>query len=326
MTEGTSLVEVGNPADLLCEDSMPPALFVKEAKAAERFWDFFTANIRNRHTRRAYYNGICKFAEFCAERGVHDLAYVKPIHVAGYVESLRDNFAKPTIKQHLAAIRMMLDWLVVGQIIDSNPAHAVRGPKHVVTKGRTPVLNREEARALIASIDTSTLTGLRDRALIAVMIYTFARVGAVLQMNVGDYFSQGRRGWIRLHEKGGKEHEAPCVPKLEVYLDAYIAAAGIGNDRDGPLFRTTGRFTGVPHRMTQQDGYRMIARRARQAGIKTRIGNHSMRATGITDYLKSDGTLEHAQTMAAHSSPRTTKLYDRRNEETELGEYEKVRI
>jgi site-specific recombinase XerD len=326
VTEGTALIEINAPADLAAGDGGPPALFLKEARAAERFFDFFTANIRNRHTRRAYYNAACKFSEFCAERGVHDLAHVRPVHVAGYIESLREGFAKPTVKQHLAAIRMLFDWLVVGQIIEVNPAHAVRGPKHVVTKGRTPVLNREEARALLASIDTSTLTGLRDRALIGIMIYTFARVGAVLQMNVGDYFSQGRRGWVRLHEKGGKEHEAPCVPKLEAYLDAYITAAGIADDKDGPLFRTTGRFTGRAHRMTQQDGYRMIQRRARQAGIKTRIGNHSMRATGITDYLKSDGTLEHAQTMAAHSSPRTTKLYDRRNEETALDEYEKVKI
>jgi integrase/recombinase XerD len=98
-----------------------------------------------------------------------------------------------------------------------------------------------------------------------------ARIGGctrpiTLQINVGDYFSQGRRGWVRLHEKGGKEHEAPCVPKLEAYLDAYITTAGIADDKDGPLFRTTGRFTGTPHRMTQQDGYRMIQRRARQAG------------------------------------------------------------
>lgn len=326
MTEGTALVEISIAHELAAGDSRPPALFLKEARAAERFFDFFTANIRNKHTRRAYYNAACKFSEFCAERGVHDLAHVKPVHVAGYIESLLQGFAKPTIKQHLAAIRMLFDWLLVGQIIDANPAHAVRGPRHVVTNGRTPVLDREEARALLASIDVSTLMGLRDRALIGVMIYTFARVGAVLQMNVGDYFSQGRRGWIRLHEKGGKEHEAPCVPKLEGYLDAYIAAAGIGDDKDGPLFRTTGRFTGTPHRMTQQDGYRMLQRRTRKAGIKTRIGNHSLRATGITDYLKSSGTLENAQTMAAHSSPRTTKLYDRRNEETSLDEYAKVGI
>src|SRR5271154_5268577 len=314
------------PSGLAEGAAMPPALFLKEARAAERFFDFFTANIQNKHTRRAYYNAACRFSEFCSQHGVHDLAHVKPVHVAGYVESLREGFAKPTIKQHLAAIRMLFDWLIVGQIIEVNPAHAVRGPKHVVTKGRTPVLNREEARALLSCIDTSTLTGLRDRALIGIMIYTFARIGAVLQMNVGDYFSQGRRGWIRLHEKGGKEHEAPCVSKLEAYLDAYISGASIGDDKDGSLFRTTGRFTGTPHRMTQQDGYRMIARRARQAGIETRIGNHSLRATGITDYLKSEGCLEHAQTMAAHSSPRTTKLYDRRNDEIALDEYEKVRI
>jgi integrase/recombinase XerD len=312
--------------DLAENGAKVPALFIQEARAFERFFDFFTANIRNPHTRRAYYNAACKFSEFCAERGVRDLAHVKPVHVAAYVESLREGFAKPTIKQHLAAIRMLFDWLVVGQIIGVNPAHAVRGPRHVVTKGRTPVLNREEARALLSSIDVSTVKGLRDRALIAVMIYTFARVGAVLQMNVGDYFTQGRRGWIRLHEKGGKEHEAPCVSKLEAYLDAYIAAAGIAEDKDGPLFRTTGRFTGTPHRMTQQDAHRMISRRASQAGIETLIGNHSLRATGITDYLKSEGTLEHAQVMSAHSSPRTTKLYDRRNDETALEEYEKVRI
>jgi integrase len=248
------------------------------------------------------------------------------MHVAGYIEGLAGELAKPTVKQHLAALRMLFDWLVVGHVLDSNPAHAVRGPSHVVKKGRTPVLDREEARALLAAIDTGSVTGLRDRALIGTMIYTFARVGAVLQMNVGDYFIQGRRGWVRFHEKGGQEHEAPCHHKLESFLDEYIAAAGIADDTDGPLFRTTGRATGKPHRMTQPDAYRMIQRRAKAAGIKTKIGNHSLRATGITDYLKNNGTLEHAQTMANHSSPRTTKLYDRRSDEISLDEYERVGI
>jgi integrase/recombinase XerD len=114
---------------------------------------------------------------------------------------------------------MLFNWLVVGHVIEVNPAHAVRGPKYVVKKGKTPVLDREDARKLIASIETSSVVGLRDRALIATMIYTFARVGAVLQVNVGDYFVQGRRGWVRLHQKNGKEHEAPCHHKLEEYLD-----------------------------------------------------------------------------------------------------------
>jgi site-specific recombinase XerD len=301
-----------------------PALFAPDAKTAERFMGFFGVHIRNVHTRRAYYRIAQAFSAWCAERGIHHLADVKPMHVAAYIETLP--LAKPSVKQHLAALRMLFDWLVIGHVIDVNPAHAVRGPKHVMTKGRTPVLEREEARALLDSIDTSTRIGLRDRALIATMIYTFARIGAVVQMNVGDYYSQGRRGWIRLHEKGGKEHVSPCVAKLETYLDDYIVAWDIADDKAGPLWRTSGRHTGKAHRMTQPDAFRMIRRRAKAAGIETPIGNHTMRATGITAYLKHDGTLEHAQQMANHSSPRTTKLYDRRGEEITLDEYEKIRI
>jgi integrase/recombinase XerD len=160
------------------------------------------------------------------------------------------------------------------------------------------------------------------------MVYSFAGINAVLEMELRDYFVQGRRGWVRLHEKGGKEHEVPCHHNLETYLDEYIAAAGIARDPDGPLFRTaagkTGELTSNP--MWQQDAYRMIQRRAADVGIKTRIGNHTFRATGITAYLKNNGTLEHAQHLANHESPRTTKLYDRRTEEISLDEVEKISI
>jgi site-specific recombinase XerD len=321
-----SIVPFRASSGLAAITANPPALFLPNTKTAERFLEFFTANIRNKNTRRAYYKAAGRFSDWCQARGLVELGQVKPLHVAAYIEQLQAELAKPTVKQHLAAIRMLFDWLVVGHVLDTNPAHAVRGPKHVVKKGRTPVLDREEARALLAVIDTDTLTGLRDRALIGTMIYTFARIGAVLQMNVGDYFNQGRRSWVRLHEKGGKEHEAPCHHKLEVFIDEYLAAAGIAGDKDGPLFRTTGQTTGTPQRMAQPDAYRMIQRRAKQAGIKTKVGNHSLRATGITDYLKNSGTLEHAQAMANHSSPRTTKLYDRRNDELTLDEYERVGI
>ena len=158
------------------------------------------------------------------------------------------------------------------------------------------------------------------------MIYTFARISAVLQLDVRDYDSQGRRGWLRFHEKGGKELEAPCHHKLEGYLE-YMAAMGIAPDKDGALFRTTGRATGIPRRMVQKDAYKVIERRARQAGIKTKIGNHSLRATGITDYLKSEGSsLTKAHEMANHSDTRTTQLYDRRADVTSIGEYERVGI
>ena len=161
------------------------ALFLPDAKAAERFMGFFAVHIRNPNTRRAYYRIAEDFSQWCAERGIHRLADVRPLHVAAYIEGLP--LATPSVKQHLAALRMLFDWLVIGHVIEVNPAHAVRGPKHVVKLGCTPVLERDEARTLLDSIDTGTLIGLRDRALIGTMIYTFARIGAVLQMNVSDY-------------------------------------------------------------------------------------------------------------------------------------------
>jgi site-specific recombinase XerD len=288
--------------------------------------EFFTAQINNDHTRKAYLNATRRFAEWCGAHDLHELVQVQPFHVAAFVKELQSQLAPPTVKQHLAALRMLFDWLVTGHVIDVNPAHAVRGPKYVVTKGKTPVLAADEARALLDAIPTDTLIGLRHRALIGVMVYTFARVNAVIGMKVKDYFIQGRRGWVRLHEKGGKEHEVPCHHTLEKLLDEYLAAAGIAGDPEGPLFRTTGRKTGQAQAMWQQDAYRMIQRRAAAAGIKTKIGNHTFRATGITAYLKNKGTLEHAQTLANHASPRTTKLYDRRADEISLDEVEKISI
>jgi len=305
---------------------LPARLFAPTPKAAKRVLEFFTAQINNDHTRKAYLNATRRFAAWCEARGLDELCEVEPFHVATFVKELQREFSAPTVKQHLAALRMLFDWLVTGHVLDTNPAHAVRGPRYVVTKGKTPVLAADEARALLDSIPTSSPIGLRDRALIGVMVYSFARVNAVLGMKVKDYFTQGRRGWVRLHEKGGKEHEVPCHHMLEKLLDEYIAAAGIAGDVEGPLFRTTGRKTGQAQAMWQQDVYRMIQRRAAPAGIKTRIGNHTFRATGITAYLKNKGALEHAQTLANHASPRTTKLYDRRSDEISLDEVEKISI
>jgi site-specific recombinase XerD len=301
-------------------------IFAPTPKAAKRVLEFFTAQINNDHTRRAYLSATRRFATWCDVHGLHELTTVQPFHVAAFVKELQGTFTPPTVKQHLAALRMLFDWLVTGHVMEVNPAHAVRGPKYVVKKGKTPVLTADEARALLDAIDVSTLTGLRDRALIGVMVYTFARVNAVIAMKVKDCFIQGRRGWVRLHEKGGKEHEVPCHHTLERYLDEYITAAGIAGEPDVPLFRSTGRKTGQAHPLWQQDAYRMIQRRATTAGIATRIGNHTFRATGITAYLKNKGLLEHAQTIANHASPRTTKLYDRRGDEISLDEVEKIAI
>jgi site-specific recombinase XerC len=234
---------------------------------------------------------------------------------------------KPTVKLHLAAIRMLLDWLVVGRVLAVNPAHAVRGPKHFVRRGKTPVLTEDQARRLLESIDASTVVGLRDRALIGVMTYAFARIGAVVAMKVEDYYPEGKRWWVRLHEKGGKRHEMPAHHKLEAFIDEYLAAAGIREDGKTPLFRSaigkTGVLTDKP--MNRVDAYRMIRRRTADAGFKQKLGCHVFRATGITAYLEAGGTLENAQAMAAHESPRTTKLYDRTADAVTLDEVERIR-
>jgi site-specific recombinase XerD len=296
--------------------------------AVRRFLEFFAATIRNKNTRVAYYRAVTDFFAWLDAAGIVGLVDIEPLHVATYIEALQERMAKPTVKQHLAAIRMLFDWLVTGGIFASNPATSVRGPKHVIKRGKTPVLTTDQARELLDRIDTSTLVGLRDRALIGVMTYAFARIGAVVSMRVEDYFANGKRWWVRLHEKGGKRHEMPAHHKLEAFLDEYIRAAGIAGDDKGPLFRSARGRTGelTADAMHRVDAWRMVQRRAAELGMKVKIGCHTFRATGITAYLEAGGTLENAQVMAAHESPRTTKLYDRTGDEITLDEVERIAI
>lgn len=302
-----------------------PALFLDAGEeACWKFIEFFTARIRNLNTRLAYGRAVGRFARWCDRHRV-TLHQINPFLIALYIEDLGKHLSAPSVKQHLAAIRMLFDFLVVGQIVRLNPASSVRGPKHVVKKGKTPVLSAEEARQLFDSIETDTLAGLRDRALIGVMVYSFARVGAAIGMNVEDYYAQGKQMWFRLHEKGGKRHDVPAHHKAEEYMDAYLAATGIGTEKKGPLFRTLNRRRQITdRRIGRREVLAMVKRRLKKAGLPSSICNHSFRATGITTYLLNGGTLEHAQRLAAHSSPRTTKLYDRTNDVISLDEVERI--
>jgi site-specific recombinase XerD len=315
------LVSIGAPA-------LPALVTAAGERASMRFLEFFAANIRNPHTRRAYYRAADEFLAWCAAAGLSSIVEVQPAHVATWIEAGTRELAAPSVKQRLAALRHLFDWLVNGQVVPLNPAHTVRGPRHVVTSGQTPVLDPSEARELLDSIDVSTHAGLRDRALIALMVYSFARIGAALGMVVEDVHTQNRRLWVRLREKGGKRHQMPCHHNLEEYLVGYLDGVGLRDDPKGPLFRTIGRGTGKLTRtvLPQANAYAMIRRRANTAGIATKLGNHSFRATGITAYLKNGGTLEKAAAMANHASTRTTQLYDRRRDEVSLDEVERIVI
>ena len=308
--------------------TLPALVASADDRAQLRFLEFFAANIRNPNTRRAYARATAEFLSWCEARHVASIADVRPLHVAGYIEELTRERSAPTAKQRLAAIRHLFDWLVMGQIVPLNPAASVRGPSHSVKRGKTPVLAPDEARRLIDAIDVTTPAGLRDRALIALMVFSFARIGAALKMRVEDAYTQNRRLWVRLHEKGGRRHEMPCHHSLEEYLHAYIDACGLASDPKGALFRTIGRgtrkLTTTP--LPQANAFQMVRRRAAVAEITTAIGNHSFRATGITAYLKNGGTLERAAAMANHASTRTTQLYDRRQDEMSLDEVERVLI
>jgi len=189
-------------------------------------------------------------------------------------------------------------------------------------------MSSEDTTAFLASIDTSHVVGLRDRAFIAVMVYTFARVSAVVNLKVEDYFPLKKRWWLRLHEKGGKVNEMGCHHKLEQYLDEYIAAAGIGEDTKSPLFRAAiGKTKKLSDRpMSRFDAWYMVRRRAAGAGVESAIGNHSFRAIGITDYMDNGGDITIAQRMAGHEDISTTRLYDRRDDDIDFGEIERVGI
>jgi site-specific recombinase XerD len=297
-------------------------------QAGWRYVEFFTANINNDHTRRAYARACSRFFAWCEQRGL-TLTAIRPFDVAAWIKELQQTHSAPAVKQQLAAVRMLFDWLVTGQVVPMNPAAAVRGPKHVVKTGKTPVLEGAEWRRLLDSIPTATLRDLRDRALIATLTYSFARITAALKMKVEDLVPRGAGWTVRLHEKGGKEHVMPCHHALAEVLHAYIEAAGIAGDRKGWLFRTAPRHKAdalTDRPMNQYAAWLMIRRRAAAAGITAPIGNHTFRATGITAYLANGGALEHAQEMAAHESPRTTKLYDRTRERLTQDEVERIRF
>ncbi|MFN7964911.1 MAG: tyrosine-type recombinase/integrase [Acidobacteriota bacterium] len=303
---------------------LPSLIAASGPKAEGAFWEFFTAQIRNKNTRAAYFQAVRSFMAWSERRGL-TLQNLTPVHIAAYIES--HDGAPPTVKQHLAALRMLFDHLVIRQVLPWNPASSVRGPRYSVKRGKTPVLSAEQARSLLDAIDITKIGGLRDRALIGVMIFSFARVSAVIQMNVSDYYPAGKKWWIRLSEKGGKIHELPVHHKAEEYLDAYVAAAGIGRKKDTPLFRSMNRERNLTQaRLTRTDVLRLVKRWARAAKLPENTCCHTLRATGITAYLEKGGTVEHAQRIANHEDPRTTKQYDRRGDEVTLDEIERIAI
>jgi site-specific recombinase XerD len=258
-----------------------------------------------------------------AKRAVWSCGRSGRLHVAAYIEGKQRELSSPSIKQHLAGLRVLFNWLVLGHVLPTNPALFVKGPKFSRQVGITPILEAGQMRDLLDSIETTSIKGLRDRAAIAVMAYTFARVSAVALLLREDYRLMGKRPQLRLQEKGGKEKLVWLHHEAEEFLDRYLEKSGI-TDPKAPLFQTLDKrhhLTGQG--ISRRDLLRAVKQRCADAGLPETICNHTFRGTGITVFLQNGGALEAAQDLANHSDPRTTKLYDRRKDLATLSEIER---
>lgn len=308
------------------ETHMP--LLISESGSAARFVydEFFHGKIRNPRTRKTYRHAVDRFLNWARSRGL-ELPRIAPADVGRYLDGL--NLAAATKKLHLAAVRHFFDELVVRHVVILNPAACVRGERLQVIEGTTPEIPRDHARMLVHSIDTSHVVGLRDRAVIAVLIYTAARVGAVAGLRQRDLYDSGGQLCLRFHEKAGKRREIPVRHDLQQYLRGYLTALPPeAIAPDGAMFFTTIRKTRrlTQNRMTPGDMARMVKRRLRDIGLSDRLSPHSFRVTTITDLLEQGVPLEDVQYLAGHADPRTTRLYDRRQRRVTRNIVERISV
>lgn len=304
-----------------------PAIIRDAGPAAQFAWDeFFYGYLRNSHTRAAYGHAIQRFLNWSHQQGI-DLARITPRNVGEYLDSLP--LATVTKKLHLAAIRRLFDFLVMRHAVILNPAATVRTERHQVIEGKTPEIGVESARRLLASLDTSHVVGLRDRAILAVLIYTAARVGAVAKLRRADFYWSADQACLRFTEKGGKSREIPVRHDLQQFISDYLTAAGLViADKSSPLFRSANRRTRrLTHRpLSPGDIHRMMKRRLADAGLPTHFSPHSFRVTTITDLLSQSVSLESVQHLAGHADPRTTRLYDRRSRQVTRNIVERISV
>jgi len=313
------------PTLLLAATAISPPLSEPDHKTArEAMEDYFGAKIANENTRAAYLRDAKEFATWIAGQGL-TLDQVRTLHVAAYRDHLKaSGNAAATLKRKISGLRKLLSYLVETGSLPYNPAREVTTDPVRRVAGKTPALHPEQMRILFASFDPVRPIDLRDRAIIGVMAYTFARVSAVCSLCSQDYIDLGHECVLRLHEKGGVERDIPVHPRLAEYLDTWRAHAGIsGSAILFPAFEHRGAAIS-DRKLNRCDVYDMVKRRLKNAGLPPNFSNHSFRATGITQFLANGGNLETAQQLANHADSRTTKLYDRRTSHLELSEIARI--
>ena len=288
--------------------------------------EFFGARISNPHTRRAYARVVSRFLAWCENEGL-ELRQVSPGLAGRFLDELAGDSA--TKNQALAALRHFFDTLVIRHAAPLNPFQSVRGRKHDTSDGKTPGLSIQQARDLLASIDTSHVVGLRDRALLGTLAYTGARIGAIARLRRGDLEDQGLQRVLRFREKGGKQREVPVRHDLDRWLGEYLEAAGISEDpKESPLFRSAlGKQKQLsPRPLSANSMGLMLKRRLKDAGLPPIFSPHSFRVLVVTDLLSQDVPLEDVQYLAGHANPRTTQIYDRRRRRVTRNIVERISV
>ncbi|HET9087012.1 MAG TPA: site-specific integrase [Acidobacteriaceae bacterium] len=252
-----------------------------------RMADVFLEGIPNPNTRRAYRQAVAEFLLWCSSQDLLSITDVEPAHVSEWIETQICSHSAVTARLRLAAIRHLFKWLLEKHLVRENPAESVPSPRPPVSRGKTPMLNMNDALSLLERIDVTTVAGMRDRALIGLMVYSSARTGAALGMHVEDVFHQEGRLWVQFSERNGKTFTIACQKKLEVYLRAYLSFAGVAKPGSW-LFRTikrgTGQLSSAP--LPQASAYAMIQRRAGLAGIKSKVNNNNFRTTELSTHFR----------------------------------------
>ena len=295
----------------LAGKAFPPVLARAGRVACFAADEFFSARISNAETRRAYGRAVGWFLEFC-EREDLELAHVTPGLAGRFLRDLPVSAA--TKNQALAALRHFFDALVTRHAVMLNPFHSVRGIQHQVIDGKTPEISLSQARRLFAAIELDSPMGLRDRAMLGTLITTGCRIGALCRLRIGDLRTHEEGRLFRFREKNGKEREIPVRDDLDEWIQAYMQAAGIGEDPPGaPLWRGALRGGSLTHRRVAQAAVRaMLKRRLATAGLPDNLTPHSFRVMVVTALLSQNVPVEEVQHLVGHSHPSTTQLYDRR--------------
>lgn len=277
------------------------------------------ANIDNPRTRRAYQIDLDDFCGFVGLTGAEEFRAVTRAHVLAWRADLETRgLAGATIRRKLAALASLFDHLLENNAVaGGNPVHGVKRPKVESNEGKTPALGDNQAKSLLTAPDGWTLKGIRDRAILAVLLYHGLRREEAAQLMTNDL--QDRRGikHLQVRGKGGKTRYLPLHPVAADRIYEYLERDSQREPGNGPLFRSIrGRSTGAA--VTGNGIYKVVAQWAHAAGIKVEgLGVHGLRATAATNALEHDADIAKVQLWLGHANISTTRLYDRRGQRPE---------